>query len=162
MAGVAAPSPAPLPMEPARPFPVAALKDAAEHRAGSISPYQMSSADFDIAFMTPVQIYGAQYQSERASRRERGGTRMPDAPLVRPLLDFGNWSDYMSDFPPVLAVRVTPRLVESFWTKVARGAASTQGVAVPAIKHLTSGCLRMKAFCGTAEVTPGQKTVLKH
>ena len=43
-----------LPVEPVRPFPVDALKDAAQRRAGSLSPYQMSSSDFDVAFMTPV------------------------------------------------------------------------------------------------------------
>ena len=32
----------------------------------------MSSADFDIAFITPVMIYGAQDQSERMSARDRG------------------------------------------------------------------------------------------
>ena len=36
---------------------------------GSLNPYQMSSADFDVAFITPVLVYGAQYQSEQ------GGTR---------------------------------------------------------------------------------------
>ena len=60
-----------LPVEPARPFPVDALKDAAARRAGSLNPYQMSSSDFDIAFITPVLTYGAQYQSEQASGRER-------------------------------------------------------------------------------------------
>jgi hypothetical protein len=43
-----------------------ALKDAAQRRAGTLSPYQMSSSDFDIAFITPVLTYGAQYQSEQA------------------------------------------------------------------------------------------------
>ena len=45
-------------------------------------------------------------------------------------------------------------LVESFWTTVARGAAQTQGVALPPIKHVKSGFSRMRAFCGDAEVTP--------
>jgi hypothetical protein len=45
-------------------------------------------------------------------------------------------------------------MVEGFWTKVARGAASTQGVSIPPIKRLTSGFVRLRAFCGDAEVTP--------
>jgi len=69
-------------------------------------------------------------------------------------MDFGNWSEYVADFPPVLLVRVTPKLVEGFWTTVARGAARTQGVALPPIKHVKSGFSRMRAFCGDAEVTP--------
>ena len=81
---------------------------------------------------------------------------------MRPLLDFSNWSDYVADVPPVLLVRVTPRLVEGFWTKVARGAAQTQGVSMPPIKRLKSGFSRMRAFCGDAEVTPIHPFKLEH
>jgi S1-C subfamily serine protease len=146
-----------LPVEPLRPFPVDALKDAAQHRAGSLSPYQMSSSDFDVAFITPVLTYGAEYQTEQARERERSrGARTPgaDPAFVRPLMDFSNWSEYVADFPPVLLVRLTPKLVEGFWTTVARGAARTQGVSLPPIKHFKSGFSRLRAFCGDAEVTP--------
>jgi S1-C subfamily serine protease len=146
-----------LPVEPVRPFPADALKDAAQRRAGSLNPYQMSSSDFDVAFITPVLAYGAQYQAEQAGRRERSTSmRMPDAAqaVVRLVTDFANWSSYVADFPPVLLVRVTPKLVENFWTTVARGAAQTQGISVPPIKHFKSGFSRMRAFCGDAEVTP--------
>jgi hypothetical protein len=140
-----------LPVEPSRPFPVDALKDAAEARASDLNPYHVSSSAFDIAFITPVLTYGA--QDERLSGRRRS---LPDAreTLVRPLQDFGNWSEYVAAFPPVLLIRVTPKLVEGFWTKVARGAARTQGVSLPPIKHVTSGFSRMRAFCGDAEATP--------
>ena len=88
-------------------------------------------------------------------RRDRGGAPTgPPQPFVHPLMDFGYWSGYVADFPPVLLVRVTPRLVEGFWTTVARGAARTQGVSLPPIKHLKPGFARMRAFCGDAEVTP--------
>jgi S1-C subfamily serine protease len=145
-----------LPVEPVRPFPVDALKDAAQRRAGSLSPYQMSSSDFDVAFVTPVLIYGVQYQSEQERGRERRTTsRTLDAPpVMRTLTDFGNWSEYVADFPPVLLIRVTPKLVEGFWTTVARTAARTQGVSVPPIKRFKSGFSRMGVFCGDAGVTP--------
>ena len=155
MQGAPPPSGAPLPVEPVRPFPIDALKDAAQRRAGSLSPYQMSSADFDVAFITPVLTYGAEYQLEQMRGRERGArTPMPEPAFVRPLMDFSNWSEYVGDFPPVLLVRVTPRMVENFWTTIARGAARTQGVSVPPIKRFKSGFSRMRAFCGDAEVTP--------
>ena len=73
---------------------------------------------------------------------------------MRPLMDFGNWSEYVADFPPVLLVRVTPKLVEGFWTTVARGAAQTQGVSLPADQALQIGLLADARFCGDAEVTP--------
>jgi S1-C subfamily serine protease len=140
MAGAARPDEMHLPIEPARPFPVNLLKDAAQRRVGSLSPYQMSSSDFEVAFITPVLAYGAQDRSEQAKGRA--------------LADFGNWSEYVADSPAVLLVRVTPKQVEGFWTTVARGAARTQGVALPPIKHFKSGFARMRAFCGDAEVTP--------
>jgi serine protease Do len=143
MKDAAPPDPTRLPVEPARPFPVNALKDAVQRRAGGLNPYQVSSADFDIAFITPVIAYGAQYQSEQARERSRA-----------PLMDFGRWSDYMADFPPVLAIRVTPKQAEGFWTKVARGAAVTQGVALPPMKRPKSDFSRMRAYCGDVEVTP--------
>jgi S1-C subfamily serine protease len=157
MKDAAPPSGSHLPMEPERPFPVDALKDAAQHRAGSLSPYQISSSTFDVAFITPVLTYGARYQEEQIRGRERGrGTRPaePEPALVRPLMDFSNWSEYVDEFPPVLLVRVTPKQVEGFWTTVARGAARTQGVSLPPIKHFTPGFSSLRAFCGADEVTP--------
>ena len=157
MKTAAPPSGTHLPVEPLRPFPVDALKDAAKRRAGSLIPYQLSSSSFDVALITPVLTYGAQHQSEQASRRDRDrGTATPgvEQALVRPLMDFSNWSAYVGDFPPVLLVRVTPKLVEGFWTTVARGAARTQGISLPPIKHFKSGFSRLRAFCGDAEVTP--------
>ena len=115
------------------PAPVDAFKDAVKRRAGSLLPYQMAASEFDVAFITPVLAFAAQSQ---------------------PNQNFSNWSDYVADIPPVLFVRVTPKMAESFWSKVARGAASTQGMALPALKRLTSGFQRLQAYCGRAEVTP--------
>jgi S1-C subfamily serine protease len=151
-----------LPVEPTRPFPPDALKDAAQRRAGSLNPYQITSSDFEINFITPVMTYGIQWQAEQTSRRERGrGGQAPEPPMVRPLMDFSNWAEYVWDFPPVLMVRVTPKFEESFWTKVARGAASTQGMAIPEIKRFSSAFSRMRAYCGDSEVTPIHRFTLE-
>jgi trypsin-like peptidase len=128
-----APSAAQLPMEPAKPAPVAEFKDAVRKRAGNLKPYQMITADFDVGFITPILAYAAQSQMAQ---------------------DFGAWSDYVADVPPVLFVRVTPKMVESVWAKMARGAAYTQGMALPAIKRQGAGFNRLRAFCGSTEVTP--------
>jgi len=133
MSGATPPNATHLPVEPLRALPEEALKEAAQRRAGSLNPYQTTSNDFDVAFITPVMTHGAKAQ---------------------PLTDFGNWSEYLEDSPPVLLIRVTPRLVEGFWTTVARGAARTQGVALPPIKRFKPGFSRLRAFCGDTEVTP--------
>jgi hypothetical protein len=128
-----APSETHLPVEPAEPAPIAAFKDAVKRRAGSLLPYQMAASAFDVTFITPVLNFAAQSQ---------------------PNQNFSNWSDYVADIPPVLFVRVTPKMAESFWAKAARGAAYTQGMALPSLKRLKSGFDRLQAFCGRTEVTP--------
>ena len=128
-----APSGTHLPVEPAESAPVAAFKDAVKRRAGSLNPYQMAASEFDVAFITPVLNFAAQSQQNQT---------------------FSNWSDYVADIPPVLFVRVTPKMAESFWAKMARGAAYTQGMALPPLKRLQSGFHRMQALCGRTEVTP--------
>src|SRR5687767_7248369 len=122
-----------LPVEPTEPAPIAAFPDAVKRRAGSLKPYQITASEFDVTFITPVLNFVAQAQ---------------------PNQNFSNWSEYVADIPPVLSVRVTPKMEESFWARVARGAAYTQGVALPALKRLKSGFLRLQAYCGRAEVTP--------
>jgi hypothetical protein len=133
MADAPAPSAARLPMEPGTPAPVAEFKEAVRKRAGNLKPYQMITADFDVGFITPILAYAAQSQIAQ---------------------DFGAWSDYVADIPPVLFVRVTPKMVESMWAKMARGAAYTQGMALPAMKRLGTGFNRMRVLCGSTEVTP--------
>jgi trypsin-like peptidase len=164
MRDAARPSATRLPVEPARPSSVAQLKEAAERRFGSLNPYQISTAGFDVHFITPVIAYGPQLLAERASQRS-SRSKTPPAPepvLIRPLTNFLNWSTYVEDFPPVLLVRVTPKLAESLWTTVARGAARTQGMDIPAIKRVKSGFLRMRTYCGDDEVTPIHPFKLEH
>jgi hypothetical protein len=152
-------------VEPARPFPPEALRQAAESRTSLVQPYQQSTSTFDIAFITPVLTYTAHYQATRGRPRTTSKdtrTRDPEPTLVRPLLDFANWSDYVFDSPPVLLVRVTPRLVEGFWTKLARGAAMAKGISIPSIKRPASGFSRLRAFCGGAEVVPIHPLKIEH
>jgi hypothetical protein len=128
-----APSATHLPVEPAEPAPIAAFADAVKRRAGSLKPYQIAASEFDVAFITPVLNFAAQSQPNQT---------------------FSNWSDYAAEIPPVLFVRVTPKMSESFWARVARGAAYTQGMALPPLKRLKSGFQRLQAYCDRAEVTP--------
>jgi len=132
-----------LPVDP-RPAAISALSEAVKNRAGSLSPYSMSTTDFDVAFITPVHMYGAKDQ------------------VGRPVMDFGNWSEYLADYPRALLVRVTPKMAEGLWAKVARGAAMTQGMSLPPMTRAKAGFLRMRAFCGDTEVTPIHPFVLEH
>jgi hypothetical protein len=121
-----------LPTEPARAIPDEALQAAASTRAGSLSPYTLQSAEFEIAFLSPVVTYAR-----------------------RTSMDFSNWSDYVAfTFASVLLVRVTPKQEEGFWTTVARGMARLQGVNLPPIKRFRAGFARMRLRCGDDEVAP--------
>ena len=150
----APPGAALLPVEPARPYPVDTLEDAVARRAGNLNPYQIASADFDISFLTPVLSYAAQQRSKQWSqpsageRRARGGAQMT---VGRPPMDFANWSEYVETVPPVLLVRVTPKLVEGFWVKVARGAASDTGRLA---SRRSSASDRASRRCARSAATP--------
>jgi hypothetical protein len=146
-----------LPVETAQAFPKEAYKAAAARRAGSLNPLVVTGAAFEAAFITPMNTFGTDYQVELLRTRTAGpGKRrvFDGGPPPNPLLEFSNWADYVGDYPPVLLVRVTPKMAERFWTTVGRVAAMTQGVALPPIKRFRSGFSRLRAFCGDAEVTP--------
>ena len=91
-----------LPVEPARPIPQAALKEAAQGRAGNLSPYQMSMSDFDVAFITPVVAYGPQL------RRSRRRNAIAAAALARRSRSRRSWArsepqqlaEHAADFRP--------------------------------------------------------------
>lgn len=144
------PSAARLPVEPARTFPTAAL-DAAPPGAGNIEPYTLSASDFDVAFITPVVLRNAQ-RLAASGRTTSQSLQMQGNPVD--LTDFGEWTDYFADLPAVLVVRVTPRFEEGWWTKVARGAAYTQGVALPPIRRFKPGFAGLRLSCGETVLTP--------
>lgn len=128
----APPSTTPLPVEPEYVIAEDDLREAVKKRAGSLAPPKLVSSGFEIELLTPVIAYAGMQQT----------------------LDFGQWSGYVADRPAVLLVRATPRQVESLWLKVARGAAMTQGIALPPITHYEPGFARMRVTCGGRELTP--------
>lgn len=146
------PSGAPLPVEPERPFPAGSVVVSGD-RAPDVAAYQVSSRDFDVTFITPALALAAQ---RWAARGHTGGGVSPEQAWERErlLTDFGEWAGYFADVRPVLTVRVTPRLTEGFWTRVARAAASTQGMALPPIRRRKPGFARLRASCGDREVLP--------
>ena len=144
-----------LPVDPPARTSTDKLKEVVARSAGSLGPPQLSSTDFDVAFITPVHTFGAQ-SSSFTTTRQRVGPGLVDvgSPALRPVRDFANWSDYVAEYPAVLLVRATPKLAEGFLTAVARGAAQAQGVPLPPMKKAKAGFGRMRLSCGNVEVTP--------
>jgi hypothetical protein len=154
----APPAPTPLPVEPAREYPAEALLASAGSDPERAAPRVISSSDFDVAFITPPLV--ARTQPKRGwTRSATGGDARA---LLGGLTEFGGWSRYFTDRPPVLAVRVTPKLVEAWWKRLAREAARTQGASLPPLKAFAASFGRMRVSCGAAEVTPIQPLVIEH
>ena len=148
LAASAPTSAARLPVESSKPLPLADIQSAGSARGFSLASYASTSSEFDILFITPVLLASAEAQRGRMG----GGTDTLSG--VRAVTDFGEWSRYVLESPPVLFIRISPKPVESFWMKFARGAASTQGASIPPIKHLGPGFSRMRVLCGKTEVAP--------
>lgn len=102
----------------------------------------VSASEFDITLVTPAMI---------------GGDPSPSSPRSF----FGSWMPYVWNAPEVLLVRVSPQFEESFWKMLARGAASTQGVMLPPLASFTANFLRMRVFCGAAEVMPIHRFIIE-
>lgn len=106
-------------------------------------PTPLIAADnFDISLMTPAMIAA-------------------DHGLASPRSFLGYWASYVANAPQVLFVRVTPQFEESFWKMLARGAASTQGVALPPMASFRASFLRLRAFCGDQEVEPIRRLIIE-
>jgi hypothetical protein len=154
-----------LPIEAPALFPDDPLRDAVAKHKGTLSPYRLSGEDFEVSLLTPLLTFAARYQGERVIGRGPGAAARDPAEIEarrRALQDFGNWWDYVRRDPPVLMIRATPKMVESVWKSILRGAAQTQGVSLPAFKRLKTGFARMQVFCGDAEVTPIHPFKIEH
>ncbi|MEY4093248.1 MAG: hypothetical protein RLZZ53_447 [Acidobacteriota bacterium] len=136
------PRPVHLPMEPVQGstrVEVLTPKKAAEQKR---LPVSLTAADFDLTLLTPWHLQSG----------STGATAKTD---------FANWNDYLADAPPLLVIRVTPKFEESVWRTIARGAAMTQGVALPPLPSFRANFVRMRTFCGDTEVTPIQPAMIE-
>ena len=138
-AAAAPPAPTRLPIDPA----VNASAAARDDKGPKTQAPALSSSNFDIALLTASLA--------REATSQNG-----------PKSDFGNWNEYVRRAPPVIMIRVSPQFEESFWKLLARGAASTQGMALPPLKSFSSNFLRLQAYCGDTEVLPIHPFVIEH
>jgi hypothetical protein len=140
--GVTAPPATRLPLEPvSTKSRLLAIKGGAAAKSPKPTAPKISAADFDLTFLTPT-----------LARDLDAGARA----------DFGKWTDYVRDADQVLLVRVSPQFEESMWKMLARGAAATQGMALPPLRSFTSNFLQMRAYCGDTEVMPIHPFIIEH
>jgi len=141
--GVTPPPAARLPLEPiaAKTRALTIVKSGAAAKAPRSTAPRISAANFDLTFLTPTLARDLDADA-------RG--------------DFGTWTDYVRDADQVILVRVSPQFEESTWKMLARGAAATQGMALPPLKSFTANFLQLRAYCGDAEVTPIHPFIIEH
>ena len=108
------------------------------------APPPIKADDFDITLFTPQIARNVQSTTNQLRS------------------DFGTWSQYVRDAPPVLLVRVSPQFEEALWKTLARGYAFLQGIQLPAFKGFTANFVRMRAYCGSAEVMPIHPFIIEH
>jgi S1-C subfamily serine protease len=162
MQGATPPSAAALPVDPARPFPIDALKAAAKTQ-GTVQAYLVPASDFDLHIITPTMIYAAMHpQEDREHFDYSRGDPVRGQPALRPLDDFGAWNEYVGAAPAVVLIRVTPKFGENFWTTVARGAAQSQGVSIPAIKRPKAAFGSLHLTCGDKDIAPIHPFRIEH
>jgi S1-C subfamily serine protease len=160
LSGAQPPAATLLPVEPIRPYPASALEDARPGTTPNAAVAVLSSTEFDVAFITPPMLHRARQRSGWTGGQSG---RSPEAEaLLGRLTEFGPWSDYFRTLPAVLIVRATPKMVESFWKRLGREAARTQGADLPAFKDFKTSFQHMRATCAGVEVTPIHPFVLEH
>ena len=147
-----------LPVEPRMTYPLAALKETIAGRPVKVSDYQIAASVFNVTLMTPVLMYGVDYDARQAAMKERS-KRNSKATSVQntmdPFANFKNWASYVGEFRPVLIIDATPKLVEGFWSAVGRGLAESRGYyGGPANLHFNSDFYKMTLSCGDSPVTP--------
>jgi hypothetical protein len=158
LAGASPPEAVRLPVESTRAYPAVELDGATRARAATAPA--LSSSDFDVVLLTPPIVQAAR---ERTGWSGGRGVRTVETEArLGQLTEFGAWSDYFSDLPPVLIVRVTPKLVEGFWKRLGREAARTQGAVLPPFKDFKTSFGRMRLSCGASELVPLHPFVLEH
>ncbi len=157
----AAPTATRLPVDPTRPYPAGALEEARPGTTPNAAVPVMSSADFDVAFITPPMVHRARQRAGWTGGAPGGRSPEAEARLGR-LTEFGAWSDYFRSMPAVLIVRATPKMVEGFWKRLGREAARTQGADLPPFKDFKTSFRHMRATCGGVEITPIHPFVLEH
>jgi hypothetical protein len=137
-----------LPLESPRVLPLPEMRAVAAERVFNLAPYSSSSSEFDILFVTPVLLAKGKMQQGRTGAANARS-------VLRPVTEFGDWSEYVDEAPPVFFIRATPKRVESVWFKALRVAAYTQGARnMRPITRLGPGFSSMRLMCGTREIAP--------
>lgn len=158
MAGEVPPSGALLPVAPADPFPLDALKADAAQPKFDARPYFFSEGKFDVYIITPpLKFWASEQGSLEAARGNRRRNRKSAAAVaINPLNDLRNWRQYLGDYDATIEIRANPQLRQTFLSALSRGlaAAGNDYNLPPERLHYVTDFLKMRLLCGDREVAP--------
>ena len=150
-----------LPVEPKISYPLDAIKAAVTIDRFDSRPYIFSEGDYDIAVITPVLKYNAEARSKMAAAKEKTkrskGAKNAVQGSFQPLDELRGWAEYAGEYKPVIQIRATPKLRETFGSALARGMTARNGVStMPAKMRFKADFYRMRLKCDDKEVEPIQ------
>lgn len=165
MAEVVKPQAKLLPVDPTDTFPLEAIKDIATAKKFDADKYYLSIADFNIVLLTPTLKYRIETEAEREAAKTRAKRNKKDGAVqgtFRPFENFYGWREYVGDYKPILIIRATPALGESFWGAVGRGVAANYGIHTQAKLRFKTDFYKMRLMCGDKEVEPIHPAKIAH
>jgi S1-C subfamily serine protease len=165
MAGMQKPLAKLLAVDPTDTFPLAAIKEVAEAKKFDASRYVIGIGDFTVTLLTPTLKFRMETEAEREAAKTRGKRNKKEGAVqgtFRPFEDIRGWREYVGDYKPILLIRATPALGESFWGAVGRGMAANYGIRVQAKLRFKTDFYKMRLMCGDKEVEPIHPAKIAH
>jgi S1-C subfamily serine protease len=154
-----------LAVDPTDTFPLEAIKEVAEAKKFDTSRYLLGMGDFSVTFLTPTLKYRMETEAEREAAKTRGKRNNKEGAVqgtFRPFEDIRGWREYVGDYKPILLIRATPALGESFWGAVGRGVAANYGIRTQAKLRFKTDFYKMRLMCGDREVEPIHPAKIAH
>lgn len=154
-----------LPVDPTDSFPLDAIKEVATAKKFDTDRYIASVGGFNLLFLTPTLKYRIQTEAEREAAKTRGKRNKKEGAVqgaFRPFDNFFAWREYVGDYKPILIIRATPELGESFWGALGRGVAANYGIHTQAKLRFKTDFYRMRLMCGDKEVEPIHPAKIAH
>jgi S1-C subfamily serine protease len=155
MSGMTPPPPQLLPVEPREPFPIEAVKAAGKIEKFETKPYFFNAGDYEVAIVTPL-LSARQGGGQREAAKEKQKRTKKADDQFDPLADLFSWAEYVGELRPVVTIRATPKLAETFWSGFGRGMAAAGGAHYlgPAKMRFKADFYRMRLRCGEKEIVP--------
>jgi S1-C subfamily serine protease len=154
-----------LPVDPTDTFPLDAIKEIATAKKFDTDRYETIVGGFNVVFLTPTLKYRIQTEAEREAAKTREKRNKKEGAVqgtFRPFDDFFAWREYVGEYKPILIIRATPELGESFWDAFGRGIAANYGIRTQAKLRFKTDFYRMRLMCGDKEVEPIHPAKIAH